>query len=130
VVVASSRPLAVAAGDLAAAAEHYRADLAIAERLAAADPTNTEWQRDLSVGRNKLGDVAVAAGDQAGAAEHHRAGLAICERLAAADPTNTGWQRDLSIGRNKLGDVAAAAGDLAWRRRALPGRAGHRPPFD
>jgi tetratricopeptide (TPR) repeat protein len=96
----------------AGAAEHYRAGLAIAERLAAADPTNTEWQRDLSISRSKLGDVAVAAGDLAGAPEHYRAGLAIRERLAAADPTNTGWQRDLSGSRERLGDVAAAAGDL------------------
>ena len=59
----------MAAGDLGAAAEHYRAGLAIAERLAAADPTNTEWQRDLSVSRDRLGDVAVAAGDLAAAAE-------------------------------------------------------------
>src|SRR5664279_1485004 len=105
--------VAVAAGDLARDAEHYRAGLTIRERLAAADPTNTGWQRDLSVSREKLGDVAVATGDLAGAAEHYRAGLAIAERLAAADPTNSGWQRDLSISREKLGDVAVAAGDLA-----------------
>jgi tetratricopeptide (TPR) repeat protein len=64
--------------------EHYRAGLAIRERLAAADPTNTEWQRDLSVSRNHLGAVAAAAGDLAGAAEHYRAGLAIVRRLTEA----------------------------------------------
>jgi hypothetical protein len=73
------------------------------------------WQRDLSISRNKLGDVAVAAGDLAGAGEHYRAAQVIAERLAAADPTNTGWQRDLSISRNKLGDDEA----LTLDREAL-----------
>ena len=41
----------------------YQASLDIRARLAAADPANTDWQRDLSVSHNKLGDVAAAAGD-------------------------------------------------------------------
>jgi tetratricopeptide (TPR) repeat protein len=104
--------VAVAAGDLAAATEHYQAGLAIREKLAATDPTNSLWQRDLSLSRERLGDVAVAAGDLAAAAAHYETTLAIRERLAAADPTNTEWQRDLSVSRNKLGDVAQATGDL------------------
>lgn len=39
-------------GDLAGAMEAYRAGMAIAQRLAAADPSNTGLQRDLSVSRN------------------------------------------------------------------------------
>src|SRR5262249_29459117 len=39
----------VAQGDLSAALTSYRASLAIAERLAKADPSNASWQRDLSV---------------------------------------------------------------------------------
>jgi hypothetical protein len=61
-------------------------------RLAAADPANTEWQRDLSVSHNKLGDVAVAAGD-----------------LAAADPANTQWERDLSNTQQKIKDPENSA---------------------
>ena len=52
-----------------------------AERLAAADPANTEWQRDLSVSHNKLGDVAVAAGDLAAARD----------RYQAASTSPSGW---------------------------------------
>jgi hypothetical protein len=118
------------AGNLVAAHRLARDLFHQAERLAAADPTNTGWQRDLSVSRDNLGDVAAAAGDQAGAAEHYRAGLAIRERLAAADPTNTGWQRDLSVSRERLGNLAVAAGDLAGAAEHLSGRAGDRPPFD
>ena len=106
----------------------YQAALDIRVRLAAADPANTDWQRDLSVSHNKLGDVAVAAGDLAAARTAYQAALDIADRLAAADPANTEWQRDLSVSHNKLGDVAIAAGDLAAARDRLPGRPGHRRP--
>ena len=56
---------------------------------AAADPANTEWQRDLSVSHNKLGDLAIAAGDLTAARTAYHAGLDIRQRLAAADPANT-----------------------------------------
>ncbi|MCA1672899.1 MAG: hypothetical protein LC799_12110, partial [Actinobacteria bacterium] len=94
--------LAVAAGDLASAQQRFQAALTIAERLAAADPTNTAWQRDLSINHHKLGDLAVAAGDLASAQQRFQAALTIRERLAAADPTNTAWQRDLSISQQRL----------------------------
>jgi len=42
------------------------AKLGIAEALAARDPANTEWQRDLSVSHNKIGDVLLAQGDGPG----------------------------------------------------------------
>ena len=103
---------AIAYGDLAAALAAYRASLAIAERLAAADPSNAAWQRDLSVSHNRLGDVLVAQGQLDDALAAYRAGLAIAERLAAADPSNAAWQRDLSVSHNRLGDVLVAQGQL------------------
>ena len=57
----------VAQGDGAGALAAYRKALAIREALAAHDPANTEWQRDLSVSHNKIGDVLVTQGDGAGA---------------------------------------------------------------
>ena len=101
------------AGDLAAATAAYQAALDIRTRLAAADPANTEWQRDLSISHNRLGDVARTAGDLAAATAAYQASLDMTTRLAAADPANTEWQRDLSISHNRLGDVARMAGDLA-----------------
>ena len=56
-----------AQGDLSAALSAYRASLAIRERLAAADPGNAGWQRDLSVSHGKLGDVLRAGGPDRGA---------------------------------------------------------------
>ena len=97
--------MAVAAGDLAAARAAYQAGLDIRVRLAAADPANTGWQRDLSVSHNRLGDVAVAAGDLAAARTAYQAGLDIAVRLAAADPANTQWQRDLEGIQQKISSL-------------------------
>jgi len=72
------------------------------------DPSNTAWQRDLSISHNKLGDLAVAAGDLSTAQQRFQAGLAIRERLAAADPSNTAWQRDLSISQQRLTELENA----------------------
>jgi tetratricopeptide (TPR) repeat protein len=82
------------------------------EERAEADPTNTEWQRDLSVSHSRLGDLARAAGDLTAARSAYLAGLDVATRLAEADPTNTEWQRDLSVSHNSVGDLARTAGDL------------------
>jgi hypothetical protein len=105
-------------GDLRAATRQLQAMHKQVQDRAAADPGNTQWQRDLSVSHNRLGDVAVAAGDLAGARAAYQAGLDIRVRLAAADPANAEWQRDLSVSHNRLGDVARAGGDLAGARAA------------
>ena len=89
--------------------------------LAAADPSNAGWQRDLSVSQKKVGDVLLAQGDLAGALKAYRESLAIGARLAAADPSNAGWQRDLSVSQEKVGDVLLAQGDLAGALQGLPG---------
>ena len=67
----------------------FRDGLAIAERLAKADPQNAGWQRDLSVSYDKVGDVLVAQGQLEGALKAFRDGLAIRDGSAKADPANT-----------------------------------------
>jgi tetratricopeptide (TPR) repeat protein len=47
----------VAQGDLTAALQAYRDSLAIAERLAKADRSNTQWQRDLAISHSKSASV-------------------------------------------------------------------------
>ena len=84
----------------------------IAHRLTTSDPSNTEWQRDLSVSYDRLGDVAVVQGQLAEAARFYVGGLTVRKTLAARAPSNTQWQRDLSVSYNKLGDVAVAQGQL------------------
>ena len=49
-----------AQGELGAALAAYRAGMAIRERLAAADPGNAEWQRDLIVSCVKLAEAEPA----------------------------------------------------------------------
>jgi hypothetical protein len=62
----------------------------IFERLAKADPSNADWQRDLSVVHSKIGGVQQAQGDLAAALTSYQASLAIAERLTKADPSNAG----------------------------------------
>ena len=100
--------------------------LAIAERLAKADPGNAGWQRDLSVSHDKIGDVLRAQGNLPGALESYRASLAISERLAKADPGNAGWQRDLSVSHEQDRRRAAGPGQPAGGAGELPRRARHR----
>jgi Flp pilus assembly protein TadD len=52
--------VAVAAGDLPKALASFTDAISVALRLAAQDPSNTEWQRDLSVSHDRIGDVQVA----------------------------------------------------------------------
>ncbi|MEZ5387122.1 MAG: hypothetical protein R3F13_16560 [Prosthecobacter sp.] len=105
--------VAQAQGDLAGAQRYYNECKDISERLAASDPANAGWQRDLAASYSKLGDVAQAQGDLAGAQRYYNEDKAISERLAACDPANAAWQRDLAVSWSRLGDVAQAQGDLA-----------------
>ncbi len=41
--------------------------MTIRKKLAALDPNHTEWQRDLSVSHNKVGDMHKANGDNVAA---------------------------------------------------------------
>src|SRR5207249_12284066 len=66
------------------------------------DPANTDWQRDLAVSHNKIGD-ALVEGDP-GELAAYRQGLVISEALAARDPANTQWQTDVAVSCFKLRD--------------------------
>jgi hypothetical protein len=89
-------------GDLATAREALNAAMKRCHQRAQSDPTNTQWQRDLSVSHNNLGDLAIAQGDTPSAHTHYHAALNIRERLTQSDPTNTQWQRELEIIRKKV----------------------------
>jgi tetratricopeptide (TPR) repeat protein len=102
----------VAQGNLTEALHAYRDSLAIAERLAKADPGNAGWQRDLAASHGKVGDVLVDQGNLTEALHAYRDSLGIFERLTKADLGNAGWQRDLSVAYNKVGDVLFDQGNL------------------
>jgi tetratricopeptide (TPR) repeat protein len=113
VALARTGDVLVAQGDLAGARGAYEEGLAIARRLASADPSHAERQRDGSVSLNNSGDVLRAQGDLAGALARYDEGLAIIRRLASADPRHAERQRDVSTSLEKTGDILVAQGDLA-----------------
>jgi len=76
------------------------------------DPDNSQWQRDLAVSHNKIGDTLLSQGDQPEALTAYRASLAIRETLAHRDPGNSQWQRDLSVSHDRIGDVLMSQGNL------------------
>ncbi len=96
-----------ALGDVLPLYERYQR---VFERLAAADPSNTDWQRDLSVSHIKVGDVLLVQGKRDEALDAYRASLDIRDRLAAARPDNAVRQRGLSVSHNKVGNVLVALG--------------------
>jgi hypothetical protein len=95
----------VAQGDGPGALAAYQAGLTIREGLAKRDPANAQWQRDLSVSNNKIGDVLVAQGDGPGALAAYQAGLTIRQGLAKSDPANTQWHVDVAASCAKLGSL-------------------------
>jgi tetratricopeptide (TPR) repeat protein len=94
----------------------------IISALAASDPANAAWQRDLSVSLNKLGDLAVAQDDLGGALRHITEANTIAERLATSDPANAARQRDLWVSYVKLADLCEKSQQAAeaqeWWQRA------------
>ncbi|WP_089725702.1 tetratricopeptide repeat protein [Candidatus Thiosymbion oneisti] len=108
----NSGDLQASLGDLAAAGRLYAEGVQILERLAAADPSNTGWQRDLSVSLNKIGDIKSKQGDLTGALSAYQESKAIREHLAAADPSNAQWQYDLGIANERVGSIKQAQGKL------------------
>jgi tetratricopeptide (TPR) repeat protein len=114
--------LRVARGNLKGAKAEFTGAQDFAKLVAAADPSNAGWQRDLTVSHNKIGDVLSDQGRLDEAVAAYRASLAIAEALAAADPSNAGWQYDLGISNERIGDVLMAQGRLddalaAYQRR-------------
>ena len=91
-----------------AAAEQARQILA---DLLARSPGSTDYQRQLSLSYEKVGDVQKAQGDLVGALKSYRDSLAIAERLAQVDPGNAGWQRDLAVSYSKLASVYRRSDD-------------------
>ena len=96
----------LAEGNLDNALKSYRVALAIRERLTAADPGNTQWQRDLSISYNKVADVLTTQGQLDDALKAYQSALAIRIRLVAADRSNAQWQRDFLTSVGRINNIA------------------------
>jgi tetratricopeptide (TPR) repeat protein len=108
-----------AQGHPADALASYEASRAIAERLAAADPSNTAWEHDVSVSNLLTGNLLLAQGDAAEALKRFQQTLAICDRLAKTDPHNVDWQRDVAIAHGRIGLALAQQGKVEEARAEL-----------
>lgn len=93
--------------DGAAALGQYEEAKRLLTALAARDPANTEWQRDLWVSYNKIGDISEARGDREAALKAYQDGLDIRKALATRDPANAQWQKDLVVSAWKLASIDA-----------------------
>jgi hypothetical protein len=60
-------------------------------------PANPEWQRDLAVSHDTMGDVLVVHGDFPGALDAYRRSLAVVETLGARDDHDSRWHKDLLV---------------------------------
>ncbi len=104
--LAEQGDLALVRATVADAQHDYEEAHRIAQRLTNADPKNTQWQRDLSVSHDRIGNVLVSQGDLPAALTAYRASLSIAEVLAKRDGGNTQWQRDLYVSYWRLADLA------------------------
>jgi hypothetical protein len=77
---------------------------------------NTEWQRDLSVSLEKIGDVHVAQGDIPVALIAYQEGLGIRRTLIQQDPRNAEWQQDLAVSRAKMTMIDAENARDHWAK--------------
>ena len=100
-------------GDTAGALDAARKEAAIFEALQRSEPANAEYQFDLSLSDDRIGDVEVDQGHLAQALASYRAGLAIAEPLAKLNPSNWTLQNILSVFYEKVGDVGDTQGQLA-----------------
>ncbi len=97
------------------ALERYTALMRRHERLAQTEPNRADFQRDLSVSYNKVGDLYRGLGQGDLARDNFLLALEIRKRLAQAEPNRADFQRDLSVSYNKVGDLYRdlGQGDLA-----------------
>lgn len=102
----------LAQGRLQQALDSYKAAYEVAEDMVAADYTDLDAERNLSVSLNRIGDVLIAMGDLNGARKSFSDGLVIAEVLVKKQPDNEGWKRDLSISNERLGNVLKSQGDI------------------
>ena len=89
--------LFVTTGALDEAIKAFRNSLAVADRLAKADPGNAFWQRDLAVSYGNVAMVEALQGARDSALGRFRQGREIIARLARRSPDNATLPKDLAL---------------------------------
>ena len=97
----------------------YERDLAIAQRLALTEPDRADYQRDLSVSFERMGDLHLDEDQPALAALAFNQSRDIWRRLSEAEPTRADLQRGLVISLLRLGTLPHPDADIhltqAWQ---------------
>jgi tetratricopeptide (TPR) repeat protein len=88
----------------------YDKAMAMITKLAARDPKNLAWKRDVSVAREKIGDLQLATGDKPGALASYRLELVETDALLATAPDDATRLRDDAIVHEKIGNALRALG--------------------
>jgi hypothetical protein len=96
----------------------YKEGHAIMERLARAEPGRADYQRDLSVSYERMGELYRALGQGEAAQAAFQKALEIRERLARAEPGRADYQWDLFVSLWRAADIAEDGG-AAHLERAL-----------
>jgi serine/threonine-protein kinase len=104
----SHRGIGAILSDAEKRAEALQADqraLAIQQKLADANPADTQFQLDLAVSHNNIGLDLSRTGKSAEALQAHQQALGIQQKLADDNPADTQFQRDLAGSHNSIGIV-------------------------
>lgn len=99
---------------LSAAEESNSLLVALAEQ----DPDRADYQTDLSVSHDNLGDLYRALGQGEQARQSYEGALKIRQRLAQREPHRADYRRDVSVSHERLGDLHAALGQGDQAREA------------
>ena len=94
-----------AQGNLPEALAAYKASLAIADRLARADPGNAGWQRDLALSHGRVAMILLRQGERERALSAFRQGREIILKLKAAAPSNATLPKDLAWFDGQIGGL-------------------------
>jgi tetratricopeptide (TPR) repeat protein len=101
------------------ALRRYNSLLIRHEQKSKAAPDRADYQRDLSVFYERMGDLYRALGQGEAARDAFAKSLAIAEKLARDEPDRADYQRDLSVSYNKMGDLYTALGQGEAARDAF-----------
>ncbi|WP_175517946.1 toll/interleukin-1 receptor domain-containing protein, partial [Thiothrix caldifontis] len=102
----------VGQGNQEQAEKLYREANQFNQQRADNDPSNTDWQRALSISLHKIGDILTAQGKLDDAKAVFEKSMNISQTLVDNDPSNARWQYDLGISHEGIGMVEQAQGNL------------------
>src|SRR5262249_14731340 len=109
----------IALGASSAARTRYESLLRYHEARAQAEPDRADFQRDLSVSYERIGDLYSALGQGQLARQAFQKSLDIAERLAKAEPDRADFQRDLAVSCSRMGDLYRDLGQGELARQAF-----------